>query len=176
MKPHFVLAIVLLLPLTAFAGQSHTGQSKTSSQDDSWLTAAHQTNLAEIKTGNLAAERGHITAVRQAGRMLATDHAKLDAKLRPVAHQLGVTLPTRPNAKQRAEMQQMKSKSGTNFDTTWTHDEINGHAKAIEMTKREIQHGSLSKVKQLAQSAWPVLKKHLNTLQQLSTPMSHGTH
>jgi putative membrane protein len=171
MKRISLLSILFVIPAAALAASP-----QTSSQDRSWLIAAHQSNLAEIKAGNLAARKGQTDAVRKAGRMLTRDHAMLDSKLRPVAQQLGVKLPTNPNAEQRQEAKQFKSLSGSRFDQTWTHTEADGHVKAIEMTEREIQAGSLSKVKQLAQSALPVLKKHLNTLQQQTATESTGVH
>lgn len=164
----FLLAVALILPLAAEAAQ----HPKSSSQDRSWLIAAHQTNLAETKAGDLAAEKGHDADVRASARTLTRDHGKLDAKLRPVAKQLGVKLPTQPNAEQRDEMRKFKSASGVDFDRTWTHDEVDGHVKAIELTVREIQHGSLPQVKHLAQSALPVLKKHLHMLQQTQSARS----
>lgn len=158
----FPISVLLVLPFAAVAAQ----HPKLSSQDGTWLVAAHQTNLAEEKAGDLAAESGHAEAVRKAGRMLTQDHSKLDAKLRPVAKQLGVKLPTKPNAEQRDEMKKFKSLSGVKFDKVWTHTEADGHVKAIEMTEREIHDGKLPQVKHLAQAALPVLKKHLRTLHQ----------
>ena len=172
MKRIALLLILFVLPAATVLAAS----PQTSSQDNSWLIAAHQNNLAEIKSGNLAAEKGHTNAVRSAGRMLTRDHAQLDAKLRPVAQQLGVKLPTQPNAEQKQEAKEFQSLSGTKFDETWTHTEADGHVKAIEMTEREIQQGSDPQVKQLAQSALPVLKKHLNTLQQQTANETSGAH
>lgn len=167
-KPIFLLAIASSLPLAAAAAQS----PQSSSQDRSWLIAAHQDNLAEIKSGDLAAGKGHDADVRAAARTLTRDHGNLDAKLRPVAKQLGVKLPAQPNAEQRDEMRKFESASGVDFDRTWTHDEADAHVKAIELTVRETQHGSLPQVKQLAQSALPVLKKHLHMLQQTQSARS----
>lgn len=171
MKRISLLSILLVLPVTALAANP-----QVSSQDRSWLIAAHQGNLAEIASGNLAAEKGHTDAVHNAGRMLTRDHAELDSKLRPVARELGVKLPTRPNAEQQQEAKEFKSLSGTQFDQTWTHTEADGHVKTIELTEREIQSGAVPQVKQLAQSALPVLKKHLNTLQQQTSTESTGAH
>lgn len=162
-----LLAILFVLPIMA-----KSAPTQVSSQDRSWLIATHQTNLAEIKSGTLAERSGHAEAVRNAGRMLAADHRSLDAKLKPVARQLGVKLPDRPDAKQRDEVKHFKSLSGMKFDTTWAHDEADGHVEAIEATKREIDNGSLVQVKQLAKAALPVLKKHLSTLRQVSTEIS----
>ena len=81
MKRISLLSILLVLPVTA----ALAANPQVSSQDRGWLVAAHQSNLAEISSGKLAAEKGHTAAVRKAGRMLTQDHAKLDSKLRPVA-------------------------------------------------------------------------------------------
>jgi predicted outer membrane protein len=156
----WVLSLLIAIPV-AQAANPHM-----SPQDRGWLAAAHQDNLAEIQSGNLAARKGHTEVVRQTGRMLARDHAALDAKLRRVSGQVGAELPRTPDAEQRDEMRRFESASGTDFDRTWIHDEADGHVKAIELTVREIQHASLPQVKQVAQSALPVLKKHLRTLRE----------
>lgn len=171
MKNIALLSILSVLPVTALAANP-----QVSSQDRSWLIAAHQSNLAEISGGNLAAGKGHTDAVRKAGRMLTQDHAELDSKLRSVAQELGVNLPAEPNAEQQQEAKEFKSLSGTRFDQAWTHDQADGHVKAIELTEREIQTGSVPQVKQLAQSTLPVLKKHLNTLQQQTATENTGAH
>lgn len=166
-----LLSFLLVLPISAYAAEH-----KASSRDHSWLVAAHQDNLAEIKSGDLAARRGQSEAVRSAGHMLAEDHGKLDAKLMPVAQQLGIDLPDQPNAKQRREMHEFQKLSEAKFDATWTSDEIHGHTNAIRMTEREIKDGSVPSVKQLAQSALPVLQKHLRTLREASrTDRKSGT-
>lgn len=157
------LAFLLVVPIAAYAATP-----KVSSHDHKWLVAAHQDNLAEIKSGDLAAERGHTDAVRDAGHMLAEDHGKLDAKLKQTAQQLDVELPQEPNAHQKREAREFQKLSGAKFDATWTRDEIKGHEKAIRMTEREIKDGSNPQVKELAQSALPVLQKHLRTLREAS--------
>jgi len=163
-----LLSVLFVLPLTA----AMAAPPQAASQDGSWLIAAHQSNLSEIQSGQLAAQSGHSESVRNAGQMLASDHESLDAKLKPVAEQLGVKLPDQPNAEQRDEMQRFKSESGMKFDSDWAKTEGDGHVKAIEMTGREIQPGSSPQVKHLAQSALPVLKKHLRTLREASTKLS----
>lgn len=167
MKVVSLLAILLLAPIAVYAASP-----AASSQDSHWLIAAHQTNLAEIKAGKLAAQTGHANAIRNAGRMLATDHAALDAKLKPVAQQLGVKLPNKPNTTQRDQMKSWRGMMGVKFDAAWAHDEADGHVRAIEVTERETQHGSLPQVKQLAQAALPVLKKHLRVLHAAATQLS----
>jgi predicted outer membrane protein len=166
MKKHRVLLSVLfVIPL---AGRAASPQ--ISVQDQRWLVATHQTNLSEIQSGHLAAQAGHSQTVRQAGQMLAADHQSLDAKLQPLARQLGVELTAEPSAEQRDEMQHFKRLSGSDFDRTWAEQEADGHVKSIDLTEREIRQGSSPQVKQLAQAALPTLKKHLRTLRAISSP------
>jgi predicted outer membrane protein len=163
-----LLSALFILPLAAAVAAPPQGGS----QDASWLVATHQTNLSEIASGQLAAESGHSEAVRNAGQMLARDHQSLDAKLKPVAERMGVKLPDHPDMQQRDEMQHFKGLSGMDFDRDWTKTEADGHVKSIEATEREVQNGSSAQVKQLAQSALPVLKKHLRTLKSASSELS----
>lgn len=157
--PSSILSLVLLAPAAL---------AQVSPQDRAWLVVAHQTNLAEVAAGNLAAQSGHAESVRNAGRMLVDEHRALDAKLQPVAKQLGVKLPDYPNAQQKAEMQRFRRESGMQFDQTWAHVEGDGHVLAIELAVKETLHGSSPQVKQLAATALPVLKKHLGVLRQAS--------
>lgn len=150
---------ISLLP--AYAASS---SQKLSHQDKTWLTKAHQTNLAEVKAGRMAEHKGHDHDVKSAGMTLVSDHSMLDAKLKPLAMSLHVSLPSAPTAQQQATAQQLSSKSGTAFDRAWTQKMIAGHQKAIRMTQQEISQGSSSKVKQLAQTALPVLQKHLRLI------------
>lgn len=138
----------------------HFAFAQASPQDQKWLQQAHQTNLAEIAAGNLAAESGHAESVRMAGHTLATDHAELDAALQKVAGQLHVKLPDAPNAQQKAIARKLKDQHGMQFDQMWAHDEADGHIQAIELTTFEVGHGSAPQVKQLAVRALPILKKH----------------
>lgn len=166
----FLSAIFLsVLSFGAVAASTHV-----SSQDKTWLKAAHQVNLEEMQSGALAHQKGHSDAVRSTGETLASDHRKLDSELVPVAERLGVSLPKEPTAKARHNMRKLRSKSGAAFDKLYVEDEIKGHKKAISKTDKEIADGSSSEVKNLAQETLPVLKKHLEMLQRDHAQMRSG--
>jgi putative membrane protein len=98
-----------------------TGQSV---QDRTWLRAAHQNNLTEIQAGQVAQRKATSSVVRQHGALFIRDHTRLDANLRAVAGQLGVTLPSRPNAQQRAILASVAAKSGAAFDSAWLQSQL----------------------------------------------------
>jgi putative membrane protein len=148
--------------------------AQVSPQDQKWLQQAHQTNLAEIAAGKLAAHSGHAESVRDVGHTLTQDHAAMDARLVPIARQLGVKLPNSPNAQQKADMQVFQHKHGMEFDKSWAHIEGDGHIQAIELTQFEIDNGSAAPVTQLAALTLPVLKKHYHLLTHATTELHGG--
>ena len=54
---------------------------------------------AEIKLGQLAAERAANAEVKQFGRRMVADHQKASAELKQVAAKMSVTLPAQPDEK-----------------------------------------------------------------------------
>jgi len=90
-----------------------------------------------------------------------SDHTKALASLKTVASQEGITLPTAPNATQRADAAELKSVTSSQFDATYDSIQIQGHELSISATKTEIGHGSSSAVKDKAGSYLPVAEMHL---------------
>ena len=147
-------------------------------QDRTWLRAAHQSNLSEIQAGQVAQRKATSSVVRQHGALFIRDHTRLDASLRAVAGQLGVTLPSRPNAQQRAILASVAAKSGAAFDSAWLQSQLTGHRLAKAAGQTELAQGSDARVKALAQAAAPVIQAHLTMLEQalgLPTGVAGGT-
>ena len=138
-----------------------------SSQDRAWADAAHQGNLAEIAAGKMAGSKGTSASIKDAGKMLVTDHTRLDHALVQATGAMSRTLPTRPSAEQRATAKQLTAKHGAAFDGAFVTTEIAAHKKTINMTRKEVAQGRSGKLRAAARSALPVLKKHLSRLQKL---------
>jgi putative membrane protein len=147
-----------------------------SSQDRAFLVAAHQNNLTEIQAGRAALKKSSNDVVRRHGQLFITDHTRLDADLRAVAQQLNVSLPSQPNAKQRATLASVSALSGTAFDAAWLRSQLTGHRQAKADGQRELSQGSDGQVKGLARAAAPVIQMHLAMLQEATgTPSGLAT-
>lgn len=149
-----VLGIVVLAGLPA--------QAAPSQQDQDWLITAHQGNLAEIAAGQAALQQSSTAEVRELGQMIIDDHQRLDADLTATAQQLGVTLPTTPNATQQAELAQVSGLTGAEFDRAWTAWQITAHRQALAAGEQEVTSGSDPAVTALAAAAAPVIQSHLD--------------
>jgi putative membrane protein len=152
------------LVLALAAPTAVQAQSPVTQQDRDFLVAAHQSNLAEIAAGNTAQSKGASATVRDLGARMVADHTKLDAALAPVAAQLGVALPGTPNAEQQNQLAQVSAKSGQAFDAAWLAAMIAGHRQTLAAIQTELSNGSSEQVKQVAQTAQPVVQDHLNML------------
>ena len=166
----------IALTAAGVAGASTT--AAPNAQDKAWLVAAHQSNLTEIAAGKAAQAKATTDVVRQHGELFIRDHTRLDASLQTVAKNLGVTLPTTPNAAQQATLASVSAKSGSAFDSAWLTSQLAGHQAAKAAGATELASGADASVLTLAKTAAPVVQMHLTMLEQATgtpTGVNAGT-
>lgn len=166
------------LALTAAGVAGATTTAAPNAQDRAFLVAAHQSNLTEIAAGKAAQQKATTDVVRQHGELFIRDHTRLDASLQQVAKTLGVTLPTTPNAAQRATLASVSAKSGSAFDSAWLTSQLAGHKAAKADGAKELASGSDASVVGLDKTAAPVVQMHLTMLEQATgtpTGVNAGT-
>ncbi len=147
---------VLSTPL-AYAADSGT--------DQHFIREAIQGNLAEVKVGNLAEEKGASQGVKDFGATLAKDHAAANDKVKQVAQSAGVTPPTEPNAKQKAMYKELSALSGEQFDRHFVQGMVKDHKEDIAKYEKEANGSGAAA--DYAKQILPDLRKHLQTAQQL---------
>jgi putative membrane protein len=174
-----VLARLALVPAAALgvlAVGAAPALAAPSSQDTTWMAAAHQSNLAEIAAGNAAQQSATSPQVKQLGAMFVQMHTQLDQQLTQAAQQLGTQLPSAPTAAQQQQLAAVQQKSGSAFDTAWVSQQIGSHTTTLAATQRELSAGSDATVLGLARAATPVVQQHLTQLRttagQLGIPSS----
>lgn len=161
-----VLAAGAAVALSVVGAPSAVAQPEVSDQDSRFLATAHQGNLAEIAAGTAAQEKGRTGVVRSIGALLVTDHTRLDTAVRDTARELGVRLPAQPTPEQRAEQARLAALTGPAFDRAWVAAMIQGHRAALAAGEQELRSGSAPQAKQVAESAAPVIRGHLERLLQ----------
>ena len=152
-------------PVASFGSSAAASSSVASAQDAQYLQQAHQTNLAEIAAGRLAQQKGNSQTVKNLGAKFVTDHTRLDQALKPVAQNLGVSLPQTPTAHQQAVAARLKATSGSQFDTLFVTTQLAGHTQAMQAGQTEITKGSNPQVVTLARDSAPVIASHHQALE-----------
>jgi putative membrane protein len=180
MRSMWTAAAIAVFLIAAFPGSAAAGISRAaapSEQDKNYLISAHQFNLAQINSGQLARLKGTAGSVRELASKIVTDHLALDEALIPVANDLQVILPAQPTDQQKTTQAQLESmNAGADFDREWLAAEQAGHTTAINEGQAEISGGTDPKVIKLAQDASPVLSTHHAAMTRASTAASPPSH
>jgi putative membrane protein len=161
------LVAAVLLATIAAAPAGAAGQS-TSAQDENWLMAAHQSNLAEIAAGRDAERFAEDGDVRNLAEDLVEHHEELDETVQNLARKYDVFLPPLPNDTQRQALDALQNKEGDTYDAAWVRNEIAQHEAIKAAGEKEVAEGDASDVVAAARDAAPVIQAHLDELRQIA--------
>ena len=158
MKSTSPVIVALILSTSAYAAEK-PGQA--------FLKKAIEGNYAEIQMGQLAQQNGESEGVKKFGQALSDDHSAANQKATDVAKSMGITLPSGPNAKQKADYDKMSKLTGSQFDREFATHMIADHQKDIAEYKKEANQSDAAA--DYAKGQIDVLQKHLDTAKALKT-------
>ncbi|MFC7527655.1 DUF4142 domain-containing protein [Actinoplanes sp. GCM10030250] len=146
------------LPATA-------AQADPSAQDAAFIRAAHQVNLAEIASGQIAWRKTTDPEVKNLAATFMRDHIHLDADLYKTARTLRIVLPSAPTAEQQALTKRYEAAGADTFDEYYISNELSARREALALTSTQTQKGADPAVKDLAEKAAPMIARHQQMLQ-----------
>ena len=154
-------AAVLPALLTTGLAFAQDQQAKT------FLTEAIEGNLAEVQMGELAQKNGVSINVRSFGKMLEQDHSEANRKARAAANSLGITPPSEPNSKQKADYDRLSKLNGTAFDAEFADHMVTDHKEDIQKYEKAATMNDSAGA--YAKETLPTLRKHLQTAESLKS-------
>jgi len=120
----------------------HGARKIMKSPDAAFAIKAAQGGLAEVKLGQLAAEKASSPDVKAFGQQMIDDHTKANDQLKAVAESEGMTLPTDVNGKQQAMYDRLSKLSGAQFDSAYVKDMVMDHQEDVkEFAKEALWYG-----------------------------------
>lgn len=150
-----------------------TAAWSASSSDASFAKKAAQGGLAEVAMGKLAESHAQAADVKAFGQQMVQDHSAANQKLKTVAEQEHIQLPTQPAPKDQRTINHLSSLHGEAFDKAYTQAMLKDHRKDIAEFKQEARQGGSSPMQNFAQATLPTLEHHLRMAEQL--PSAAGT-
>ena len=133
--------------------------------DRNLLVAVRLAGLWEGPTGSQAEAQASRTEVRTVGSNLHAEHEELDQITRDYASQLGVQLPSRPNAQQLAWMNEISALQGTQYDQRFVQVVREAHGTVLPVLA-EVQAGTRNDlVRQFAAEATVFVTRHIAYLE-----------
>ena len=163
---------------TPETSRSDTNASaRVNSTDRDFVEKATNANLAEIKMGQLAAEKASASDVKQHAQKMVDDHTKVNDDLKRIADQEGVSVPTDLDSSAKSEYDKLNGLSGADFDREYMSNLKKDHRDAIDLFQKETRSGSDPAIKRFASSTLPSLREHLQmaSMPVESTPTAANT-
>lgn len=106
-------------------------------EDKMFLRKAAEGGIAEVKLGQLAAQKGSSDEVKAFGQKMVDDHTKMNDEMAQVADSLGVMLPKSMNKEDQAEYDKLNGLSGNDFDMEYLSFMVKDHHKDLHEFRME---------------------------------------
>ena len=138
-----------------------------------YLTAAGQSDQFEVQEGQLAMKMGRAPTVKSFGAMMVREHTKTTKELMRAVSASGMSPPPPPplRADQQAMIDELRSKSGDDFDRTYVSQQLMAHQEALGVQTGYAAGGDMPKIKATAAKTAPIVQSHINQLQAMQSKM-----
>jgi putative membrane protein len=133
-------------------------QMPTTAKD--FVEDAARDGAAEVALGKLAVAQAESRDVKQFGQRMVDDHTKANQELTSIASTKGITVPSQPNAKQKATMDRLSKLSGAEFDRAYMQEMMKDHDHAVAAFRTFSERGDDPELKQFAEKTLPTLQEH----------------
>ncbi|MBA4147853.1 MAG: DUF4142 domain-containing protein [Verrucomicrobia bacterium] len=135
--------------------------AETDNPEKKFVKNAVQGNVAEVKKGQLAAQKGQSSSVKQFGDKLAKDHQEANDKLIKIAKKKGITVSEELKGKHLATLEHLGNLSGEEFDKAFIKHAIEDHKKDIREYEKQAREGEDPAIRSFASEMVPTLREHL---------------
>jgi putative membrane protein len=158
----------------ASAPASAAASGTLSAADKNFLLKAAQGGQAEVESSKLAASKASSPAVKDFAAQMVTDHTKANDELKALASQKGVTVPSEPSAKHKAELKKLEAASGADFDRKYTDSMgVAAHRETVALFKKASTSARDPDVKAWVGQTLPTLEHHLKMAEDLKKNVSN---
>jgi putative membrane protein len=162
----------LLFVLAFGAALGALPASAQQADQTNFLADVIRSSVAEVKLGQLAAERGGSQQVREYGDMLKKDHTKSLEKASSLANEIGVPASSELTDHQRKQFESLQRLSGDEFDTSFLSQMVREHQTDIAKFSAQAQSGSDPEVMAFAKDTLPTLQAHLQHAQSIQSDLT----
>lgn len=140
----------------------------TLSSDKSFLHEAAEGNLFEINLAKLALEKSKDANVRKFATKMIEDHEKMARDMKPLMVKLGAKPATSPSISDRAKYEELKLKSGNDFDRGYVEAMVKDHNDDLKKFTDEEQKTTNAEVKTAVGKASKTIREHTEMIDSIA--------
>jgi putative membrane protein len=186
-----IALICIAMVLQACKGTGNNGSTDTITQNDS-MKAVKDTaqvnvpltkediqftinvassGLKEIELGKLAQQKAQNKRVKNFGGLMAKDITKTLNKLKIIAENKHITLPTAPLPVDRKTIDSLNQLSGKDFDNAYVNTMITGRRRYVTIFEGVAKNSLDPQIKSFANKTLTPIKNHLDAITTISGSM-----
>ena len=133
-----------------------------------FVKEAASSDMFEIQSSKLAAEKATDDAVKNFANQMVTDHTKTSSELKDaVGSDPKTPIPTTLESSHQSMLDKLQGLSGADFTKRYIEDQVEAHKEAVNLFQRYSKGGDSEKLKSFAAKTLPDLQKHLDMAQSL---------
>lgn len=131
-----------------------------------FANAVAASDMYEMESGKLAADKASSADLKSFAKMLQTDHQKSSSDLKAAAAKANpaVTVTAALDAEKQGMLDQLKGASGADFDRMFIDQQTTAHQKALSLLQNYSSGGDSAPLKDFATKATTVVQGHLDHL------------
>lgn len=137
-------------------------------KDKIFLRKAAAGGLAEVKLGQLAAQKATSDDVKQFGQKMVDDHTKLNSDMAPIADSMGVRLPQSMNKQDQAEYDKLNGLSGNDFDMEYLSFMVKDHHQDLREFRNEAAATQDPTLREAVDKGEKVIHEHMVMVDKLA--------
>jgi putative membrane protein len=145
---------------TTVAESTQTADSTVSPSDAEFVMEAARGGMAEVKIGQLAAQRATNPQVKDFAQRMVQDHSQANNELQGLAQAKNIALPPDMGDAYRQELERLSQLTGPDFDRAYMDRMVDEHAEDVELFQQQAQRGRDADLKTWAAKTLPTLQSH----------------
>jgi putative membrane protein len=142
-----------------------------SEKDSKFMVDAANAGMTEVEMGNMAQQKGMDSHVKSYAAMMVADHSKANDELRALASSKNVTLPSSVGDDMQKHMNDMREKSGRDFDKDYIDMMVSDHKKVVDDFESCANNCDDADVRGWASRTLATLRAHRDSAQSIQDMM-----
>ena len=157
-----------ILAACLFWATAAPAQTRVSAQD--FVTKVAISDMMEIQSSQLALARQPDADTKPFAEQMVKDHQQTSKELKALVEsgKVKVALPSALDAEHQKKLEDLKAKSGKDFDRAYDQMQVQAHEEAVALFEGYAASGDNPDLKSWAATTVPHLKEHLAMAKKLS--------
>jgi putative membrane protein len=139
------------------------GPVSVSKSDQGFMAGAADGGMTEIKASTIARQQASNPRIQQFAAMMVMDHTKAGDQLKSLAQSKNVPLPPDISDKHQKAVDELKQKSGADFDKAYMKMMVKDHEEVVHMFEQASGQAQDSSLKNFIVTTLPTLHMHLDS-------------